>query len=454
MAEVRAAVAALQAAGIAVVQDIVLNHSGEGDALGPTLSLRGLGNATYYRHREGRLADDAGCGNTLALDRPWPLRLAMDALRHWAEQAGLDGFRLDLATTLGRRAHGFDPDAPLIQAMRQDPVLRERLIIAEPWDIGRDGYQLGRFPAGWGEWNDRFRDDVRRFWRGDAGMLGALATRLAASADAFGARSSSDSVNFVTAHDGFTLADLVSYEHKHNEDNGEDNRDGHDHNISWNHGVEGPTDDPEIIAARERSKRNFMATLLFSQGVPMICGGDEISRTQQGNNNAYCQDNEISWYDWNLTEREQEMLDFTQRLIAYRKAHPILHRRKFFQGRRIHGSDIRDITWFRPDGEEMSDEEWEAGWVRTIGVRLGGEALNEFDANGDRIIDDTLLLLINAHHDPIDFAMVAKRPTYRWERVFDTASPQPDPEPVTYKAGTPYKLEGRSLALFRRIEDE
>ncbi|MEX1157929.1 MAG: hypothetical protein WEC79_03235, partial [Thermomicrobiales bacterium] len=352
--------------------------------------------------------------------------------------------------------HDVDRLSAFFDIIHQDPILSRVKLIAEPWDVGEGGYQVGNFPVLWTEWNGKYRDSVRAFWKGDVGQMAEIAFRLTGSSDLYlnDGRRPYASINFITAHDGFTLNDLVSYNEKHNLANGEDNNDGTDDNISWNHGVEGPTDDPEIIEARERSKRNFLATLLFSQGVPMICGGDEISRTQRGNNNPYCQDNQISWYDWNLDERELALLDYTRRLIEYRKQHPILHRRKFFQGRRIHGSDIRDITWFRPDGEEMSEEEWESGWVRTVGIRLGGEALNEFNAEGERIIDDTLLLLLNAHHEPLDFVMVASRPHYRWERVFDTAYPDPDSEPVHYRAGDPYHLDGRSLALFRRIDDE
>ena len=457
--EFKEMVKALHRAGIEVILDVVYNHTSEGNQLGPTLSFRGIDNTSYYRLVPGderHYFDYTGTGNSMNMLHPNTLKLIMDSLRYWVTEMHVDGFRFDLASTLARELHDVDRLSAFFDIVHQDPILSRVKLIAEPWDVGEGGYQVGNFPVLWTEWNGKYRDSVRAFWKGDEGLMAEIAFRLTGSSDLYqnDGRRPYASINFITAHDGFTLHDLVSYNEKHNEANGEDNNDGHNDNISWNHGVEGPTKDQKIIAARERSKRNFLATLLFSQGVPMICGGDEISRTQRGNNNAYCQDNEVSWYDWNLDEREQALLDFTRRLIAYRKAHPILHRRKFFQGRRVHGSDIRDITWFRPDGEEMSEDEWEAGWVRTIGVRLGGEALNELDANGVRIIDDTLLLLINAHHDPLDFVMVSTRPTYRWERVIDTAHPDPDPEPVLYKAGTPYPLEGRSLALFRRIEDE
>ena len=402
MAEVRAAVAALQAAGIAVIQDVVLNHTGEGDALGPTLSLRGLGSAAFHRFRDGRLADDAGCGNTLALDRPWPLRLAMDALRHWAEAAGLDGFRLDLATTLARRDTGFDPDAPMIQAMRQDPVLRELLIIAEPWDIGTEGYRIGAFPAGWGEWNDRFRDDVRRFWRGDAGMAGALATRLAGSTDAFRGRPLTDSVNFVAAHDGFTLPDLVSFTTKRNAANGEDNRDGTDANLSWNGGAEGPSDDPAVLARRAADIRALLATLFCARGTPMLGMGDEAGRSQGGNNNAYAQDNATSWLDWGAMDAG--LLAFTQRLIAARRGHPALH-------------DPAPLTeetvaWLRPNGAPMDWHDAEARAL--VAVLHAGE--------------DRCLVALNAGTaQPL--ALPAPRPGRRWRLLADSADPARDALP-------------------------
>jgi glycogen operon protein len=457
--EFKEMVRALHREGIEVILDVVYNHTSEGNQLGPTLSFRGLDNTAYYRLVPGNerfYFDYTGTGNSLNARHPQVLQLIMDSLRYWVTEMRVDGFRFDLASTLARELHDVDRLSAFFDIIHQDPIISRVKLIAEPWDVGEGGYQVGNFPVLWTEWNGKYRDAVRAFWKGDEGLMAEIAFRLTGSSDLYQSdgRRPYASVNFVTAHDGFTLNDLVSYNEKHNEANGEDNQDGHNDNISWNHGVEGPTDDPQIIEARERSKRNYLATLLFSQGVPMLCGGDEISRTQFGNNNAYCQDNEISWYDWNLDQREQALLDYTRRLIAYRKAHPILHRRKFFQGRRIHGSDIRDITWFRPDGGEMTDDEWEAGWIRTVGIRMGGEALNEFDAAGERIIDDTLLLLLNAHHEPIEFTLVSSRPSYQWERVFDTARPEPDPEPCRWNAGAPYPLDGRSLALFRRIEDD
>ncbi|MGK7863317.1 glycogen debranching protein GlgX [Falsiroseomonas sp. E2-1-a4] len=420
MAEVRSAIAALHAAGIAVVQDVVFNHTGEGDELGPTLSLRGLGNAAFHRllPEDGRrYVNDAGCGNTLALDRPWPLRLVMDAFRHWAEQAGLDGFRLDLATTLGRRDWGFDPQAPLLQAMRQDPVLRNLTIIAEPWDIGADGYQLGRFPPGWGEWNDRFRDDVRRFWRGDPGRLGALATRLAGSADTFVGRPLSDSVNYITAHDGFTLADLVSYAHKANHANGEDNRDGTGDNTSWNCGAEGPTEDPGIIARRSRDMRALLATLLLARGTPMLAMGDEAGRSQGGNNNAYAQDNARSWLDW--AGMDTALCDFTARLVAARLAHPALHGTAPLTGL-ADAAGLPDVLWLRADAAPLQPEDWHDPARQCLGALLH-EA-------GDRC-----LLLLNAG-DAKPLALPEPRPGHHWRLLADSADPAATALPKTLPA--------------------
>ncbi|WP_203076705.1 glycogen debranching protein GlgX [Falsiroseomonas ponticola] len=423
MAEVRAAVAALQDAGIAVVLDVVLNHSGEGDHLGPTLSLKGLGNAAFHRLRGDdprRYVDDSGCGHALALDRPWGLRLAMDALRHWAGQAGLDGFRLDLATTLARREHGFDAEAPLLQAMRQDPVLRDLLIIAEPWDIGRDGYRLGAFPAGWGEWNDRFRDDVRRFWRGDGGMVGALATRLAGSTDAFRGRSLADSVNFVTAHDGFTLRDLVSFTAKRNHANGEQNRDGTDDNKSWNNGAEGPSDDPAITARRASDARALLATLLLARGTPMLSMGDEAGRSQGGNNNAYAQDNALSWFDWDGADAG--LIGFTRRLVAARLAHPALHDGTALTG----GADadgVRDVAWLRPDGAAM--DRWGDHDCRALVAVL--------HAQGDRC-----LVALNAG-DATPLVLPLARPGRAWRLLADSSAPD--------ATALPAMLPARSVLL-------
>ncbi len=409
MAEVRDAVAALHQAGIGVILDIVLNHSGEGDHLGPTLTLRGLGDAAWYRMEgAGRYANDSGCGNTLALDRPWPLRLAMDAMRHWVEQAGLDGLRLDLATTLGRRGDGFDPHAPLIQAMRQDPVLRDRLVIAEPWDIGAGGYRLGGFPAGWPEWNDRFRDTTRRFWRGDAGMLGEMATRLAGSRDVFGARPATDSLNFVTAHDGFTLADLVSHAERHTLANGEEGRDGTGANFSWNHGVEGATNDPAIRAARRADMRALLVLLLAARGTPMLSMGDEIGRGQGGNNNAYCQDNATAWMDW--AGADHDLAGFTARLVAARRAHPALHGARPLTGA-VDDEGAPDVTWLRLDGAAMTEADWMAPEARSLGMLLA--------AGGDRA-----LLLVHRGEDTTTATLPTPRWGFAWHLLADSAAPE------------------------------
>jgi glycogen operon protein len=421
MPEVREAVAALQADGIAVVQDVVFNHTGEGDDLGPTLSLKGLGNAAHYRLEGDARAyvNDSGCGNTLAKDRPHTLRLVMDAMRHWVEQAGLDGFRLDLATTLARRP-GFDPDAPLMQAIRQDPVLRPKLFIAEPWDIGADGYQLGRFPAGWGEWNDRFRDDSRRFWRGDAGMLGALATRLAGSADIFGARAATDSVNFITAHDGFTLSDLVSFSQKRNHANGEQNRDGTDGNHSWNGGVEGPTDDAGIRARRAADARALLATLLLARGTPMLAMGDEAGRSQGGNNNAYAQDGALSWFDW--AGADTALVDFTARMIAARRTHPALHEAAPLTGAED-ADGLPDVAWLRPDGAPMQNADW--GGADALVMLL--------HAAGDRC-----LLAVNGG-EARALTLPPPRPGQRWRLLADSSDPG--------RAGLPETLPARAVLL-------
>lgn len=420
MAEVRAAVDALHAAGIRVILDVVFNHTGEGDALGPTLSLRGLGEAAWYRAG----ANQSGCGNVLACDRPWPLRLVMDALRHWALAAGVDGFRLDLATTLGRRdAGGFDAHAPLLAAIQQDPVLRSRRIIAEPWDMA--AHTLGAFPAGWGEWNDRFRDDMRRFWRGDAGMTGALATRLAGSSDVLPGRAA-DSVNFVTAHDGFTLADLVSHRHRHNAANGEHNRDGTSENNSWNNGVEGATTDPGIRARRAADARALLATLLLARGVPMLSMGDEVGRTQQGNNNAYCQDNELSWMDW--AAADADLLRFTARLVAARKAHPALHATAALAGGPfVDGQAHPDVAWLTLPGTPMEGTAWDH--ARSLMMCLHAES--------DRV-------LAIFHRDEAAAVATLPRPRWghRWRLLADSAETERE-GPVA----SPMSVAPRSVVL-------
>ena len=409
--EVARAVATLQSAGIAVLLDVVLNHTGEGDHLGPTLSLRGLDNVDYYRllpDDRAHYADDAGCGNTLALDRPPALRLAMEALRTWALRGGVDGFRLDLATTLGRRPNGFDPTAPLLAAIEQDPILCRRVMIAEPWDIGPGGYQLGAFPARWGEWNDRYRDTMRRFWRGDPGMLGDAATRFAGSADVFAPRCRplSRSLNLITAHDGFTLADLVSFQTKRNQANGEENRDGTSDNLSWNHGNEGATDDPAIVAARRRDARALLATLLLSRGTPMLSMGDEVGRTQQGNNNAYAQDNEISWLDW--PRADEALRRFASRLIAARARHSALHWTAPLTGAAIDDTLVPDVSWHRPDGGSMAQPDWTEPENRTLIAALYAR-------------DDRVLVILHATDTPTRIIIPSPRAGRHWRLVIDSS---------------------------------
>jgi glycogen operon protein len=440
--EVRAAVAALHGAGIAVLLDVVLNHTGEGDRLGPTLSLRGIDQASYYRlapDDPGGFINDSGCGNTLALDRPPVLRLAMDALRSWALQGGVDGFRLDLATTLGRRAEGFDPAAPLLAAMAQDPVLRGLAIVAEPWDIGPGGYQLGAFPAGWGEWNDRYRDTARRFWRGDAGMLGDLATRFAGSADLFAPpRPVSRSVNFITAHDGFTLADLVAYKAKHNEANGEANRDGTGNNLSWNNGVEGESDDPALRAMRTRDVRALLATLLLSRGTPMLSMGDEAGRTQQGNNNAYAQDNALSWFDWDAIDGD--LFAFAARLVRARRDCPALRRSVALSGGPVDETGVPDVTWFAPAGGEMAPAQWDDRRNRTLLAALYAPATDGEAA-------DRVLVVLHGGVLPVEVRLPATRPGFAWRMLADSAAPVA-PEAM---APDPMHVATRAVVLLREV---
>jgi glycogen operon protein len=393
--------------------------------------------------------DFTGCGNTLNMLNPRVLQLIMDSLRYWVLEMHVDGFRFDLASALARELFEVNQLSAFLDIIHQDPVLSQVKLIAEPWDLGEGGYQVGNFPVGWTEWNGRYRDAVRRFWRGDGGAVSELATRLAGSSDLYGTtgRRPYASVNFVTAHDGFTLHDLVSYDEKHNEANGEDNRDGENHNLSWNCGAEGPTDDPAIIALRARQMRNFLATLLLSQGVPMISMGDEVARTQRGNNNAYCQDNELSWLDWSLTPAQQDLLAFTRHVLKLQRRHPVFRRRTFFQGRAIRGAEVKDLTWFDPAGNEMTDEAWNAGFVKALMVRLAGDAIAETDARGRRIVDDTFVLLLNADADGITFHLPSHRPDLTWERVLDTAEPDWD-RPSLLRIDR-YRLRGRALAVLR-----
>jgi glycogen operon protein len=424
--EFKSMVKALHGAGIEVILDVVYNHTAEGNHLGPMLSFKGIDNASYYRlvpDNPRYYMDYTGTGNSLNAMHPQVLKLIMDSLRYWVTEMHVDGFRFDLASTLAREFHDVDRLGSFFDTIHQDPVISQVKLIAEPWDVGEGGYQVGNFPVLWAEWNDRYRDTVRRFWREDPAQMGELAMRLTGSSDLYGddGRQPSATVNYVASHDGFTLRDLVAYEQRHNEANGEDNRDGHDNNLSRNYGVEGPTEDPAIAATRERQMRNMIATVMVSQGVPMLLGGDELGRTQAGNNNGYSQDNEISWVDWELDERARRMLDFTADAIRLRLDHPALHRRRFFRGRRIRGADIRDIIWLSPDGDEMTDDEWNSD-TRTIGVHLAGEALDEMDRDGNHLEDDTLLLLFNAHPRTVPFRIprIDGKP---WRVELDTADP-------------------------------
>ena len=455
--EFKTMVKTLHQAGIEVILDVVYNHTGEGSHLGPTLGFRGIDNAAYYRlvpDDRRYYMDYTGCGNTLNMTHPRTLQLIMDSLRYWVLEMHVDGFRFDLASALARELHDVDRLGAFFDIIHQDPVISQVKLIAEPWDLGEGGYQVGNFPVLWAEWNGKYRDTVRAYWKGDAGQVSELGYRLTGSSDLYGkgGRRPYASINFVTAHDGFTLHDLVSYNDKHNEANGEDNRDGHNENLSWNGGVEGATEDPAVLALRERQKRNFLAMLLLSQGVPMLCGGDEIGRTQGGNNNAYCQDNETSWFDWRLDNTRKHLLAFTRRLIALRRAHPVFRRRQFFAGRRIWGSEVKDLSWFRPDGKEITEENWRDPLARCIALRLAGDAIAEVDVRGEQITDDTFLILLNAHHAPQTFVLPAHRPGIRWEIVLDTRAADPPRRARLVPGGKPYELEGRCLALFRLKE--
>jgi glycogen operon protein len=452
--EFKTMVRALHDAGIEVILDVVYNHTAEGNHLGPTLCFRGIDNAAYYRlvgDDRRHYMDYTGCGNTLNMTHPRTLQLIMDSLRWWITEMHVDGFRFDLAAALARELHDVDRLGAFFDIIHQDPVISQVKLIAEPWDLGENGYQVGNFPVLWAEWNGIYRDTVRAYWKGDEGQSGSMANRLTGSSDLYGrgGRRPYASINFVSAHDGFTLRDLVSYDGKHNEANGEENRDGHDHNLSWNHGTEGPTDDPAVLALRSRQQRNFLATLLLSQGVPMLLGGDEMGRTQQGNNNAYCQDNELSWHDWSLDGARKSLLNFTRRLIRLRRRHPAFRRRQFFYGRRLHGSEVKDLAWFRPDGKEMTEEDWNNPHTRCFGLRLAGDAIPEVDARGRRTVDATFLMLLNAHHEPLPFVLPAHRRSVRWQVMVDTRSPDGRVHRPPLKGGESYELEGRSLALLR-----
>ncbi|WP_374028564.1 glycogen debranching protein GlgX [Streptomyces sp. NEAU-sy36] len=456
--EFRSMVKTLHEAGIEVILDVVYNHTAEGNHLGPVLSFRGLDNAAYYRlsDEDPRFHwDTTGTGNSLRMNHPFTLQLIMDSLRYWVTEMHVDGFRFDLAATLARQFHAVDRLSSFFDLVQQDPVISQVKLIAEPWDLGDGGYQVGNFPPLWTEWNGKYRDTVRDFWRGEGGTLGEFASRLTGSSDLYQSdgRRPYASVNFVTAHDGFTLRDLVSYNGKHNEANGEDNRDGENHNRSWNCGAEGPTRDRDVLALRARQQRNLLATLLLSQGVPMLLHGDELGRTQQGNNNAYCQDGELTWIDWPDVADGSELLDFTRRLIALRRDHPVFRRRRFFKGWVAHeaGADAKDITWFTPAGREMTDTDWDTGFARSLMVHLNGKAITEPDLRGLPVEDDSFLLLFNAHSQALTFTLPEE--TGRWWAVeVDTAIPYTEYRTLI-KGGSEVEVEARAMLVLRGHQD-
>ena len=452
--EFKAMVKALHKAGIEVILDVVYNHTGEGNHLGPTLSMRGVDNAAYYRLVEDDpryYMDFTGCGNSLNVRHPQILKLIMDSLRYWVLEMHVDGFRFDLASALARELYDVNNLAAFFTIVHQDPVIADVKLIAEPWDVGDGGYQVGNFPLLWSEWNGRYRDVMRDFWRGENGSLGEFAYRFTGSSDFYqtNGRSPYASINFITAHDGFTLYDLVSYNEKHNEANGENNCDGDSHNRSWNCGVEGETNDPEILALRERQKRNFLVTLMLSQGVPMLVSGDEMQRTQKGNNNAYCQDNEISWLDWNLQNEKAELLNFTRQLIYFRRKHPVFQRRKWFQGRPIHGRTISDLAWFNPDGSEMTEEQWQIGFSKAIGVFLNGEEIPRVGPQGQRIIDESFLLFFNAHWEMIEFTLPINLQERGWMVEIDTKEADFVEDGAIYTGDKAVPVTARSLVVLR-----
>ncbi|MFO7803192.1 MAG: glycogen debranching protein GlgX [Desulfovermiculus sp.] len=454
--EFKMMVRALHAAGIEVILDVVYNHTAEGNRFGPTLSLRGIDNLAYYRLQEDkrRYLDFTGTGNSLNMMHPRVLQLIMDSLRYWVLEMRVDGFRFDLASTLARELYEVDRLSSFFDIIHQDPVLSQVKLIAEPWDLGNGGYQVGNFPVQWTEWNGKYRDTLRRYWRGEC-VVGELATRLAGSSDlyAHNKRKPHASINFITCHDGFTLQDLVSFENKHNQANKENNQDGNNTNLSWNCGQEGPSEDARIEALRMRQKRNFMASLFFSLGVPMISGGDELGRTQQGNNNGYCQDSPLTWYPWELSAQDTSFLHFVRRIAALRRSQPVFKRQNFFQGRSIHGSERKDITWLKEDGREMGHKDWLDRSRCLIGLMLGGDALEEIDERGSSITGDTMLMLVNSSSWSVDFVLPSYTNSDFWELMLDTRYEIGMPEGAgIYKSTVGYPLMERSLALFRLVQ--
>ena len=454
--EFKAMVRDLHEAGIEVILDVVYNHTAEGNHFGPTLSMRGIDNGAYYRLVEGQpeyYMDYTGTGNTLNVRHPHTLQLIMDSLRYWVLEMHVDGFRFDLASTLAREFYDVDRLSAFFDLVQQDPTVSQVKLIAEPWDVGPGGYQVGNFPPHWTEWNGAYRDTVRDFWRGEPATLGEFAGRITGSPDLYehSGRRPVASINFVTAHDGFTLRDLVSYNEKHNEANGEGNRDGESHNRSWNCGVEGDTDDLEILELRAQQRRNFIATLFLSQGVPMLLHGDETGRTQRGNNNCYCQDNDITWLDW--ANVDEQLVDFTARVSELRREHPVFRRRRFFNGRPVRrgaGEPLPDIAWFTPDAREMAEEDWEAGFGKSVAVYLNGDGIPDRNSRGERVTDDSFIMIFNAHDGSIDFTLPSSEYGAKWELVLDTATPQ-QAEPAPAAAQSTLTVEARSVAVLRKV---
>ena len=454
--EFKTMVKALHEAGIEVIMDVVYNHTGEGNHFGPTLSLRGIDNATYYRVVEEDpryYMDFTGCGNSLNLKHPQVMKLIMDSLRYWVLEMHVDGFRFDLAAALARELLEVDCLATFFDIIHQDPVLSNIKLIAEPWDIGEDGYHVGKFPVLWSEWNGRYRDTVRNFWRGEKSILAEFAYRITGSSDLYqdNGRTPSASINFLTAHDGFTLNDLVSYNHKHNDANGEENKDGEQFNHSWNCGEEGESDDPEVLRLRNQQRRNFLVTLLLSQGVPMLTAGDEFGRTQKGNNNAFCQDNEISWVDWSLPHKNAELLNFVRHLIDLRSRHPIFRRRKWFQGQDIHGSGVTDIAWYNPDGFMTGEKEWSLGFAKAIALYLNGREIPLCDKKGQKITDHSFMLFFNAHYESIKFVIPSALSKQEWIMVLDTTQSRILEIGKRYRDDMLIQVDARSLVVLKTV---
>ena len=455
--EFKAMVKALHAHGLEVILDVVYNHTAEGNQLGPTLSFRGIDNSAYYRlvaGDQGHYYDTTGTGNTLLMKHPHVLQLIMDSLRYWVTEMHVDGFRFDLASSLARQFHEVDRLSAFFDLVQQDPVVSQTKLIAEPWDIGEGGYNVGQFPPLWTEWNGKYRDVMRDYWRGEPETLADFASRLTGSADLYeeDGRRPYASINFVTAHDGFTMQDLVSYNDKHNQANGEGGNDGERHNSSWNCGVEGETDDLDVVALREQQKRNFLTTLILSQGVPMLLHGDELGRTQGGNNNVYAQDSELAWIDWDRAKEFGFLTEFVGRLTKLRADHPVFRRRRHFSGRVTKASGVRDIGWFTPAGGWMTDDDWDSGFAKSVAVFLNGEGIREPDARGERITDDSFFLLFNGHHEPIAFVLPDLGAGERWQVEIDTAAPLHDEaDPRIAKTGEPVEVDARSVQVLRKL---